>query len=71
MENCGQMVQRVLREIPGVHTVTVHFPTRVASIKVRTDNALSTLSSRCTVVEGWLQSQNKPRVFGAHFRGSL
>lgn len=35
MENCGQTVQRALREIPGVLSVTVHFPTRTASVNVR------------------------------------
>lgn len=35
MENCGQTVQRALREVPGVRSVTVHFPTRTASVNVR------------------------------------
>lgn len=34
MESCGQMVQRALGEVPGVRSVTVHFPTRTASIQV-------------------------------------
>lgn len=37
MENCGQTVQQALREIPGVQSVTIHFPTRTASVKVRKD----------------------------------
>lgn len=34
MENCGQTVQRALREVPGVRSVTIHFPTRTASVHV-------------------------------------
>lgn len=34
MESCGQMVQRALGEVAGVRSVTVHFPTRTASIQV-------------------------------------
>eukprot|EP00903_Cladosiphon_okamuranus_P008324 g8008.t1 len=41
MENCGQTVQRALREVPGVQSVTVHFPTRTASVKVDTASSVS------------------------------
>ncbi|CAN0396187.1 unnamed protein product [Ectocarpus sp. 8 AP-2014] len=34
MENCGQTVQQALNKVPGVLSVTIHFPTRTASIKV-------------------------------------
>ncbi|CBN79244.1 putative copper transporter [Ectocarpus siliculosus] len=34
MENCGQTVQQALKKVPGVLSVTIHFPTRTASIKV-------------------------------------
>lgn len=34
MQNCGQTVQRVLSKVPGVRSVTVHFPTRTASVQV-------------------------------------
>lgn len=34
MESCGQMVQRALGEVAGVRSVTVHFPTRTASVQV-------------------------------------
>eukprot|EP00903_Cladosiphon_okamuranus_P006520 g6372.t1 len=36
MEDCGQAVQQALREVPGVHSVKVDFPTRTASVKVDT-----------------------------------
>lgn len=39
MENCGQTVQRALREVRGVQSVTIHFPTRTASVKVRSGRA--------------------------------
>ncbi|CAN0272070.1 unnamed protein product, partial [Hapterophycus canaliculatus] len=32
MENCGQTVQRALQAVPGVVSVTIHFPTRTASV---------------------------------------
>lgn len=35
MENCGQIVQRVLSDVEGVKSVTVHFPTRTVSVQVR------------------------------------
>lgn len=34
MENCGQVVQRALSRVGGVRNVTVHFPTRTASVQV-------------------------------------
>ncbi|CAB1112891.1 unnamed protein product [Ectocarpus sp. CCAP 1310/34] len=37
MENCGQTVQQALKKVPGVLSVTIHFPTRTASIKVDTE----------------------------------
>ena len=34
MDNCGQAVQRALSVVEGVRSVTVHFPTRTASVQV-------------------------------------
>ena len=58
MENCGQTVQRALREIPGVQSVTIHFPTRTASVKVRRNN-------NATVEFGLSCVSSHPRLVGA------
>ena len=34
MESCGQTVQQALVDVSGVRSVTVHFPTRTASVQV-------------------------------------
>ncbi|CAM9295617.1 unnamed protein product [Laminaria digitata] len=41
MENCGQTVQRALSLVPGVRSVTVHFPTRTASVQVEPETSVS------------------------------
>lgn len=46
MENCGQTVQQALKKVPGVLSVTIHFPTRTASIKVSLGGVLFSPSCR-------------------------
>ncbi|CAN0167297.1 unnamed protein product [Scytosiphon promiscuus] len=41
MENCAQTVQRALTAVPGVRSVTMHFPTRTASVKVDPETGVS------------------------------